>query len=80
MIDVGLDNQPKIEVEVLETDAVDVGIKTPVIQTGSNDYEKLNNKPKINGVEVVGEKVSSDYGLQDEITFCTNLDIDKLFR
>lgn len=80
MIDVGLDNQPKIEVEVLETDAIDVGIDTPIIQTGSNDYEELNNKPKINGVEVVGEKVSSDYGLQDEITFCTNLDIDKLFR
>lgn len=80
MIDVGLENQHKIEIEILETNPVDVGINTPVIQTGSNDYEKLNNKPKINGVEVVGDKTSSDYGLQDEIEFCTNLDIDKLFR
>lgn len=63
-----VENPPTIEVEVDGN------------EENTKDYEKLVNKPKINGVEVVGEKSSSDYGLQDEIAFCTNLDIDKLFK
>ena len=35
---------------------------------GSSNYEKLSNKPKINNVELSGNKVSDDLGLQDKIT------------
>ena len=31
---------------------------------GTTDYNKLTNKPTINGVEVSGDKTSTDYGLQ----------------
>ena len=29
----------------------------------SNDYEKMNHKPQINGVELVGNKTSEELGL-----------------
>ena len=35
---------------------------------GTSDYEELDNKPKINNVELVGNKTSSDLGIQSEIT------------
>lgn len=30
---------------------------------GTRDYEKLNNKPSINGVELIGNKTSADLGI-----------------
>lgn len=37
--------------------------------TGVTDYNLLSNKPKINGVELVGDKSWGDLGLElDEIT------------
>ena len=30
---------------------------------GTTDYEELGNKPRINGVEVVGDKTSADLGI-----------------
>ena len=35
---------------------------------GTSDYEELDNLPKINNVELIGNKTSSDLGLQAEIT------------
>lgn len=32
----------------------------------SNNYEKLNHKPQINGVELVGNKTSEELGLGDD--------------
>ncbi len=31
---------------------------------GTTDYNQLTNKPTINGVELSGDKTSTDYGLQ----------------
>jgi len=36
---------------------------------GTTDYEQLTNKPKVNGVELSGDKSSSQLGLQSELTF-----------
>lgn len=35
---------------------------------GTSDYEELDNLPKINNVELIGNKTSSDLGLQAELT------------
>lgn len=35
---------------------------------GTSDYNALTNKPKINGVEVSGNKTSADYKISAEIT------------
>lgn len=44
----------------------------------AKDYEKLINKPSINGVEVIGDKVSKDYKLQDELEIVSEQEIDKM--
>lgn len=35
---------------------------------GTSDYNALSNKPKINGVEVSGNKTSADYKISAEVT------------
>ena len=47
--------------------------------TGSNDYNALSNKPKINDVILQGNKTSSQLGLQDTIVDITNSEINNLF-
>lgn len=42
------------------------------------DYEKLINHPTLNGFEIVGDKTSEDYKLQDEMDIITEQDIDKI--
>lgn len=42
---------------------------------GTNDYEKLKNKPQINGVTLIDNKKSKDLKLQDEMNRLTNSDI-----
>ena len=46
---------------------------------GSNDYNVLSNKPKINDVVLQGNKTSSQLGLQDTIVDITNSEINNLF-
>lgn len=41
-----------------------------------NDYEKLIKKPRINGVELIGNKTLEDLGIEE----CTNQDIDNMFE
>lgn len=36
---------------------------------GTTDYEQLTNLPKVNGVELKGNKSASQLGLQDALTF-----------
>lgn len=43
--------------------------------TGTNDYEKLKNKPSINSVELIGNKEFEDLGM----TPITNQMIESLF-
>lgn len=39
------------------------GNVTVEVESGVSDYTELTNKPKINGVEVSGDKTSADYGI-----------------
>lgn len=42
----------------------EIGIEENIeLSGGTNDYEKLKNKPKINGVELVKNKSFSDLGM-----------------
>lgn len=42
------------------------------------DYNALSNKPKINDIELVGDKKSNDLHLQDEMSAISDTDIDKI--
>lgn len=45
---------------------------------GCQDYEKLNNLPKINGVELVGDRSSSEIHVQHEMDRITEQMIDNI--
>ena len=50
-------------------------IKTDAGTGGTTNYVDLDNKPSINGVELVGDKNSSDLGLNSSYTAGTNIEI-----
>ena len=54
--------------------AVGGSLSLPDARAG--DYEKLKNLPKINDIEVIGNKSFDDLGM----TEVTNIDIDNLFK
>ncbi len=45
----------------------------------TNDYEKLINHPRINSVELLGNKTGAELGLQDELEYADFTDIDDIF-
>lgn len=45
---------------------------------GTSDYEMLAHKPKINGETIIGEKISSDYKLQDKMDVATIAEIEAI--
>jgi len=50
-----------------------------LVNGGDNNYEALDNKPSINSVMLLGNKTSSDLGLQDELDMADFTDIDDMF-
>lgn len=70
-----------VEITVKNTESTEFsvdGVVYPCRCTG--DYNDLKNKPSINGKNIEGDQSSEYYGLQGKLTFCTNLDIDSLFK
>lgn len=50
-------------------------IVTPI---EDRDYNRFYNKPQINGVELIGNRLSADIHVQDEMDEITNQDIDNI--
>ena len=48
--------------------------------TEITDYNKLINLPKINDVELIGNKSSSELKLQGEMEALSNMDIENLLK
>ena len=48
---------------------------TPGRQTVASNYEILENKPKINGVELIGDKSFEDLGLSD---FVSSMELEEV--
>ena len=68
-----------ISVSLKEQDFFQVSLKeTASGGFGTNNYEKLKNKPSINSVELLGNKTSDDLKLQSKIESITAHDIDVL--
>lgn len=49
-----------------------------VIRVATGNYEELSNKPKINNVELLGNKTSKQLKLQDEMEAMTVQEIEKI--
>lgn len=67
---VTLEEENEEEITTLEED---VGV-------GTNNYNNLVNKPKINDIELRDNKTSKDLGLQEEMDSLTNLEIEEILN
>ena len=52
--------------------------KVVYTETGTDDYEKLINKPSINGVTVEGDKTSRDYNIYGNAQELSMQEIDNI--
>lgn len=52
----------------------------PAVIGGVTDYEDLDSLPKINGVTVIGDKKSTDYGLQDALLEFSTTEIIEIWN
>lgn len=68
----------EIEVELEAQSEFEIGSQEEVRFSMStlDDYEKLKNKPQLNGVELVGDKSLEDVGL----VALSNSELDKLLK
>lgn len=65
----------EINLEVNEAkETIDLSLEDIII-ISEKDYEKLIKKPRINEVELVGNKTLEELGIEE----CTNQDIDDMF-
>ena len=71
-LDIILDEQNSIDAEIENSDIVSTGT--------TKNYEILDNKPKINSVELVGNKNANDLNLQERIEVLTNLEIEEILK
>ena len=68
---------PSVNFDILSNNAVDFTIGG---QAGTTDYNMLENKPRINAVELIGNKTSNQLYLQDKMDVLTNNDIEELLN
>ena len=47
---------------------------------GTDNYNYLNNKPKINNVELKDNKTAKQLGLQEEMDSLTNMEIEEILN
>ena len=79
MIDIEIANADPIALDVNEQSDVEIDVGD-TIDIGSNNYEKLQNKPQIGGVELVGDVSLEDIGAaasEDIPTKISDLDNDE---
>lgn len=53
-------------------------LQLPKERVVAEDYDRLRNRPEINGFTVEGSKISSDYKLQDKMHELTVQEIEKI--
>lgn len=81
VININVGDNQEVNMEVLGNESLGFEFTST---GGTNNYERLSNKPQINSVELIGNKTSDELGLQPEGDYAntrvTNLEIDELFK
>lgn len=77
---VTLEEDNEEELSTLEEDSEEELTTLQEDVGGTDDYNNLKNRPKINNVELVGNKTSKDLRIQDEMESLTNMDIEEILN
>lgn len=68
----------KIQAKLLVKKAIKANVA--ISQSGISYYDKLIGKPQINGIELSGNKTSSELLLQSMMTPVSNEEIEEMFK
>lgn len=79
-LEIILEDEDTLELELQEEDTLDVELETDTTEVVTSDYEKLNNLPQINNIDLVGNKTAKDLSLQEEMDVLTNLEIEEILK
>ena len=74
-----MENEEEIAVLEEETEKEIITFEEDA-KVGTNNYEKLLNKPKINNIELIGNKKSKDLKIQDEMEVLSNIEIEEMIN
>ena len=66
-----------IEITGDNTEQIEIGEDTA--GKGTTNYNNLENKPKINNIELKDNKTSKDLNLQDKMKEFTNIELESIF-
>lgn len=69
----GFESDPDLKAVFEEDAGAKIAKFGEVVEVPTGDYNILINKPKINTVEVVGEKTGDDYHLQNKLIAGDNI-------
>ena len=75
-IDMIIPSSKGIDMSIGDSGGIDLGIGGG--SSGTSNYNALTNKPSINGVTLVGNKVSREIYVQDLMEEITEQDIDEM--
>lgn len=78
-LEIILEDEEELEVELEQEESLDVELENDVVEVVTSDYEKLNNLPQINNVELRDNKTSKDLKLQGEMKEFTNIELEAMF-
>lgn len=68
--------EEELNIELVEEDILTIELDNDVIEVEVKNYNKLENKPKINNVELVGDKSLDEL----DIKALSNIDIEDIIN
>lgn len=77
-INVSLDEKPEIHVTFEDSRQPLSASFGEVKRVSTSNYEELFNKPILNDKTIIGNKISSDYGLQDKMDVASQAEIEAI--
>ncbi len=82
-IQMNMDSLSKdIQINVDKSTPKDIQIELDETKSviSERDYERLKNQPRINSIQLIGNKTSNDLGLQDELPIITRAEIRNIIN
>lgn len=68
------------EIEIIGDSIEQIEIGEDTTGKGSSNYNNLENKPKINNIELRDNKTAEQLGLQEEMDSLTNMEIEEILN
>ena len=75
-----MENETELEIYLEEEQELGMEWQEEIVEVSTNDYNKLLNIPRINQIEVLGDKTAKELKLQEELDVISNLEIEKILN